>query len=80
MLYDKVGVVVEGVVRTKEGDWQPWRRHSTNKELAAANSLKGWQGLRWQKTSQNDAREMLSMGRRRGKCYSPQVDQRNPNQ
>ena len=25
MLDDKEGVVVEGVVRTKEGDWQPWR-------------------------------------------------------
>ena len=46
MLDDKVGVVVEGVVRTKEGDWQPWRRHSTNKELAGANSLKGGQGCR----------------------------------
>ena len=41
MLDDRVGVVVEGVVRTKEGDWQPWRRHSTNKELAGANSLEG---------------------------------------
>ena len=40
MLDDRVGVVVEGVVGTKEGDWQPWRRHSTNKELAGANSLK----------------------------------------
>ena len=46
MLDDRVGVVVEGVVRTKEGDWQPWRRHSTNKELAGANSLKGGQGCR----------------------------------
>ena len=46
MLDDRVGVVVEGVVRTKEGDWQPWRRHSTNKELAGANSLEGGQGCR----------------------------------
>ena len=46
MLDDRVWVVVEGVVRTKEGDWQPWRRHSTNKELAGANSLEGGQGCR----------------------------------
>ena len=53
MLDDRVGVVVEGVVRTKEGDWQPWRRHSTNKELAGANSLEG--GARVpQKTSPSD--------------------------